>query len=257
MTFSWIKPIKVIIGCAYSLLASSLWPSVAYVVPEKAIGSAFGVMQSIQNLGLAVLFILIGLLVDYKGYLILELVFITMLSCDVFLDIGNHFCLTIILRSCLVALAISILLYIIDGSYGGILFSSNFSIHCEIINRVKLQAGYWPWTRTIEKPEWWRVPVEKWFSVRSRYYVLFIVLYRFIQLKWYWLIFICNFRSCVTFVSLIYYRIKIIYVLQFLVCEWRSSNLKFLTNFRYFRVKLQLILYIIICNILWSFWNVY
>ncbi len=66
-------------GVAYSLLAASLWPGVAFVVPKRALATAYGVMQSIQNLGLAVLFISAGKIVDVKGYLMLELFFLAFL----------------------------------------------------------------------------------------------------------------------------------------------------------------------------------
>uniref|UniRef100_A0A915HR97 Lysosomal dipeptide transporter MFSD1 n=1 Tax=Romanomermis culicivorax TaxID=13658 RepID=A0A915HR97_ROMCU len=102
LAFTFLTPFAatIILGCAYSLLAASLWPCVAYVVPERAVATAYGVVQSIQNLGLGVLFILIGALVDSKGYLILELVFILLLC---------------------MALAVAILLYFVDSTNGSLL----------------------------------------------------------------------------------------------------------------------------------------
>ncbi|PWA20255.1 hypothetical protein CCH79_00003927 [Gambusia affinis] len=64
-----------LLGLSYSLLACALWPMVAFVVPEHQLGTAYGFMQSIQNLGLAVIAILVGIIVDIRGYLVLEVFF--------------------------------------------------------------------------------------------------------------------------------------------------------------------------------------
>lgn len=74
LAFTFINPFVAmsILGVAYSLLASSLWPMVSLVIPEHQLGSAYGIMQSVQNLGLALISILAGLIVDKKGYLMVE-----------------------------------------------------------------------------------------------------------------------------------------------------------------------------------------
>ncbi len=69
------------LGVAYSLLAASLWPSVAYVIPERALGTAYGAMQAIQNLGLGLLFFSAGAILDAKGYFMLEIYFLAWLCC--------------------------------------------------------------------------------------------------------------------------------------------------------------------------------
>jgi hypothetical protein len=46
-------------GIAYSILAASLWPLVAFLVPKQMLGTAYGLMQSIQNLGLAIMYALL------------------------------------------------------------------------------------------------------------------------------------------------------------------------------------------------------
>jgi len=51
----------------------------AYIVPEKALGSAYGIVQSMQNLGLAVLFSFIGQVVDNRGYFVLQLLILDFL----------------------------------------------------------------------------------------------------------------------------------------------------------------------------------
>ncbi|CAO2612930.1 Major facilitator superfamily domain-containing protein 1, partial [Lemmus lemmus] len=69
-----------LLGLSYSLLACALWPMVAFVVPEHQLGTAYGFMQSIQNLGLAVISILAGMILDSWGYLLLEVFFIACVS---------------------------------------------------------------------------------------------------------------------------------------------------------------------------------
>ena len=58
-----------IMGVTYSILASSLWPMVSIVIPDHQLGTAYGLMQSIQNLGLAVISIAAGAIVDAKGHI--------------------------------------------------------------------------------------------------------------------------------------------------------------------------------------------
>ncbi|XP_076838241.1 lysosomal dipeptide transporter MFSD1 isoform X2 [Brachyhypopomus gauderio] len=69
----WIA--MVIMGVSYSLLACALWPMVAFVVPEHQLGTAYGFMQSIQNLGLALVSMAAGSILDSRGYLFLEVFF--------------------------------------------------------------------------------------------------------------------------------------------------------------------------------------
>jgi len=47
-------------GIAFSLIPAVMWPSVAYVVPEQKLGTAYGLMTLIQNVGLAGFNLLIG-----------------------------------------------------------------------------------------------------------------------------------------------------------------------------------------------------
>jgi len=68
--------VMVVLGVAYSILAAALWPMVAYVVHNHQLGTAYGIMQSVQNLGLGVISIVAGLIVDAKGYLVLEVFFL-------------------------------------------------------------------------------------------------------------------------------------------------------------------------------------
>uniref|UniRef100_A0A0K2UWK7 Lysosomal dipeptide transporter MFSD1 n=1 Tax=Lepeophtheirus salmonis TaxID=72036 RepID=A0A0K2UWK7_LEPSM len=79
LAFSFMNPyIPIfIMGICYSLLASALWPMAAYVVPQYQLGTAYGLMQAIQNIGLALCTMLCGLTVDAYGYIWLEIFFIS------------------------------------------------------------------------------------------------------------------------------------------------------------------------------------
>ena len=69
-------PAIIFMGLAYSLLASSLWPVAALMIPEYQLGTAYGLMQAIQNLGMALITMMSGVVVDKLGYLWLECFFI-------------------------------------------------------------------------------------------------------------------------------------------------------------------------------------
>ncbi|MGZ2371980.1 MFS transporter [Ancylomarina sp. YFZ004] len=64
--FTTINPyvLMVILGIAFSLVPASMWPSVAKIVDEKRIGTAYGFMFSVQNIGLWIFPILAGLVLD-------------------------------------------------------------------------------------------------------------------------------------------------------------------------------------------------
>ena len=47
-------------GIAFSLVPAVMWPSVAYIVEEKRLGTAYGLMTMIQNIGLAGFNFMIG-----------------------------------------------------------------------------------------------------------------------------------------------------------------------------------------------------
>jgi len=82
VAFLAIHPVipNILMGISYSILAASLWPMVAYLVPKKMLGTAYGLMQAIQNLGLAVMNIFTGMILDSYGYFILEIFFIICLE---------------------------------------------------------------------------------------------------------------------------------------------------------------------------------
>ncbi|KAF7274046.1 hypothetical protein GWI33_013266 [Rhynchophorus ferrugineus] len=66
----------VMLGISYSGLASGLWPMVSLIIPEHQLGTAFGVCQSLQNLGLAVALIIVGSIIENWGYRLLSEFFI-------------------------------------------------------------------------------------------------------------------------------------------------------------------------------------
>lgn len=77
----WIPMIA--LGFGYSIMCSALWPLVAIVVPQHQLGTAYGVMQAIQNLGLAVAANVTGMLVDWKGYITVEMFFVLWVAISV------------------------------------------------------------------------------------------------------------------------------------------------------------------------------
>ncbi len=58
------------LGVAFSLIPAAMWPSVAKIVPENRLGTAYGLMFSIQNIGLWAFPILIGKVLDYSNPLV-------------------------------------------------------------------------------------------------------------------------------------------------------------------------------------------
>jgi MFS family permease len=51
-------------GVAFSLIPAVMWPSVAYVVEESKLGTAYGLMTMVQNIGLTVFNLVVGALND-------------------------------------------------------------------------------------------------------------------------------------------------------------------------------------------------
>lgn len=82
LAFTFVNPWypMCLMGLGYSILACALWPMVALVIPEHQLGTAYGIMQAVQNLGLAVTPIVAGTLVDAKGYIVLEIFFLGSMS---------------------------------------------------------------------------------------------------------------------------------------------------------------------------------
>jgi len=60
-------PSMIVLGAAFVLVPAAMWPSVPLVVEEKRVGTAFGLMTAIQNLGLGLFPPLNGWLRDVTG----------------------------------------------------------------------------------------------------------------------------------------------------------------------------------------------
>jgi MFS family permease len=62
------KPIAIILiiilGIAFSLVPSAMWPSVPKIIPERQLGTAYGMIFLIQNIGLSLVPLLIGWVLD-------------------------------------------------------------------------------------------------------------------------------------------------------------------------------------------------
>ncbi len=54
----------IILGIAFSLVPSAMWPSVPKIIPEKQIGSAYAFIFWIQNFGLWGIPLLIGIVLE-------------------------------------------------------------------------------------------------------------------------------------------------------------------------------------------------
>ena len=57
----------VIMGIAFSLIPAIMWPSVALIVDHSKLGTAYGLMTMIQNMGLAGFNLMVGWANDYSG----------------------------------------------------------------------------------------------------------------------------------------------------------------------------------------------
>ncbi|MBN3035859.1 MAG: MFS transporter [Bacteroidales bacterium] len=68
LCFAWtfVSPyiLMILLGIAFSMVPAAMWPSVAKIVDEKRIGTAYGTMFAIQNLGLWAFPLLIGIVLD-------------------------------------------------------------------------------------------------------------------------------------------------------------------------------------------------
>jgi MFS family permease len=54
-------------GIAFSLVPAVMWPSVAYIVEESRLGTAYALMTLIQQIGFFIMNLLIGKANDYSG----------------------------------------------------------------------------------------------------------------------------------------------------------------------------------------------
>jgi len=62
---TWVP--MAMLGISFSLIPAVMWPSVAYIVDERRLGTAYGLMTMVQNVGLTALNWLIGMSNDMAG----------------------------------------------------------------------------------------------------------------------------------------------------------------------------------------------
>ncbi len=65
MNYWWFAvAVMIVLGIAFSLVPSAMWPSVPKIIPMKQLGSAYAIIFYIQNIGLAMVPALIGSVID-------------------------------------------------------------------------------------------------------------------------------------------------------------------------------------------------
>ena len=57
-------PVLVLLGFGYSVYATVMWACVPFVVEAKTVGTAFGVTTAVQNIGLGIVPLLVGVIHD-------------------------------------------------------------------------------------------------------------------------------------------------------------------------------------------------
>ena len=61
LPYGWFAVIvMVVLGIAFSLVPSAMWPSVPKIIPLKLLGSAYAIIFYIQNIGLSLVPMMIG-----------------------------------------------------------------------------------------------------------------------------------------------------------------------------------------------------
>ena len=60
-----------LLGIGYSLVPSAMWPSVPKIIPEKNLGTAYSLLYWIQNIGLMLIPILVGHILDHASTVML------------------------------------------------------------------------------------------------------------------------------------------------------------------------------------------
>ena len=65
MNYWWFAVlIMIVLGIAFSLVPSAMWPSVPKIIPMKQLGSAYAIIFYIQNIGLSMVPLLIGWVIN-------------------------------------------------------------------------------------------------------------------------------------------------------------------------------------------------
>ncbi|MDR3297102.1 MAG: MFS transporter, partial [Prevotellaceae bacterium] len=63
---SWVFAVSLMValGVAFSLVPSAMWPSVPKIIPEKQLGTAYALIFWVQNIGLMLVPLLVGVVLD-------------------------------------------------------------------------------------------------------------------------------------------------------------------------------------------------
>lgn len=69
LALTMLTPIvpMIVLGLAFSLVPAAMWPSIPFLVPERQLGTAYGVMGMLQNVGLWGVPILIGQVTEWAN----------------------------------------------------------------------------------------------------------------------------------------------------------------------------------------------
>lgn len=93
MDVFFIHPIilMVWVGLGYSIIAATVWSVLPFIIPEKLLGTGFGMMTSIQNLGMAVAPQIVGLLqVMYSSHLLCPLLADQIFGHELGVQLADH-----------------------------------------------------------------------------------------------------------------------------------------------------------------------
>jgi hypothetical protein len=75
-------------GISFTIMSSSVFPSIPLTVEENSLGTAYGFQASLQNLGVASIGTAIGYVIDYWGFFKQELINIcSLLICSICISI--------------------------------------------------------------------------------------------------------------------------------------------------------------------------
>jgi MFS family permease len=88
LTYIWPVLSMIVLGAAFVLVPACIWPSVPLIVDERRVGTAFGLMTAIQNLGLATFPYANGALRDAThGYTASQIMFAALGFCGLIFSI--------------------------------------------------------------------------------------------------------------------------------------------------------------------------
>ena len=63
--------VMIVLGVAFSLVPSAMWPSVPKIIPQKQLGSAYALIFWVQNIGLMGVPMLIGWVIEHYAKIVL------------------------------------------------------------------------------------------------------------------------------------------------------------------------------------------